>query len=33
MLVSGFIWLAGMKFLPADTAAVEDAADDGRPNR
>ena len=25
MLVSGFIWLAGMKFLPADTAAVEKA--------
>jgi MFS transporter, Spinster family, sphingosine-1-phosphate transporter len=26
MLVSGFIWLAGMKSLPADTAAVENAA-------
>lgn len=25
MLVSGFIWLAGMKFLAADTAAVEKA--------
>lgn len=25
MLVSGFIWLAGMKFLPADAAAVENA--------
>jgi hypothetical protein len=25
MLLSGIIWLAGMKFLPADTAAVEEA--------
>jgi MFS family permease len=25
MLASGIIWLAGMKFLPADTAAVEKA--------
>jgi len=26
MLVSGLIWLAGMKFLPAETAAVEKAS-------
>jgi MFS transporter, Spinster family, sphingosine-1-phosphate transporter len=26
MLISGIIWLAGAKFLPADTAAVENAA-------
>ena len=25
MLISGIIWLAGMKFLPRDTAAVENA--------
>jgi MFS family permease len=25
MLVSGIIWIAGMKFLPADTEAVEKA--------
>ncbi len=25
MLLSGFVWLAGMKFLPADTAAIEKA--------
>ncbi|MFL6569362.1 MAG: spinster family MFS transporter, partial [Chthoniobacterales bacterium] len=27
MLISGLFWLAGMKFLPADTAAVEAAGD------
>jgi predicted MFS family arabinose efflux permease len=26
MLISGLIWIAGMKFLPADTAAVEKVA-------
>jgi hypothetical protein len=26
MLISGLIWLAGMRYLPADTAAVENAA-------
>jgi hypothetical protein len=26
MLVSGLIWLSGMKYLAADTAAVEIAA-------
>jgi hypothetical protein len=25
MLVSGIIWIAGMKYLPADTMAVEKA--------
>jgi hypothetical protein len=27
MLISGLFWIAGMKFLPADTAAVEAAGD------
>ena len=26
MLLSGIIWLAGMKYLPNDTAAVEESA-------
>jgi len=26
MLISGLIWIAGMKFLPADTAAVEEVS-------
>jgi hypothetical protein len=29
MLVSGIIWLCGMKYLAADTAAAEIAAESG----